>query len=96
MQSLLEFSTMKLMKEGMLIVFLLNSCATLDSMIGFPRIYLENAIETDFSPPRTYWMLSSDAHCVKRFLIINFTSVKKEGGSIEHNLTCSSVERMFC
>ena len=95
MQYLLEHSVIKLMKVAMLIVFLLNSCAKLDSMIGFPRSHVENSIKTDFSPPRTSWMLSSVVHCAKCFLIISFASVKKGGVALEHNLTCSSVECAF-
>ena len=78
------------MKEGILI-FPLNSDAEFYSMIGFPRIHLENSTETDFSPPRTSWMLSLDILGIKCFLIISFDSVKKEGCSLGHNLTFSLV-----
>ena len=78
MQFLLEFSTMKLMNEGVSIVFIFNSCVILDSMIGSRTIHLENAIKTQLSPPRTSWTLLSDFRFIKCFIIISLVQWRRK------------------
>ena len=50
MKYLMALEATKEMKEGKLIVFLLNLHMSLHSGIGFPKSHLENDADVSFSP----------------------------------------------